>query len=563
MRSFLRRSRISAATCALIIAVAVLSPRAAGPPASHVPRLIVLLVVDQMRGDYVDRFEHQWTAGLHRLVTQGAWFRQARYPYYNTITCAGHASISTGDFPAVHGMVLNAWWDRGAHKMVNCADDDSATSISYGKPVKTEGESVMHLRTTTLADELSAQLEPAGRTIAFSLKARSAATLGGHRPAAVAWFDDSGTWVTSSAFAKAPVVDVANFIKRNPVERDFGKVWDRALPKDAYAYEDPAVGVRETRGMTTTFPHALKGGSASPDRGFYDQWQSSPYADEYLAHMSLDVADRLKLGKGASTDMLAIGFSTLDKVGHDFGPNSHEIQDILIRLDRTLGELLTGLDRLVGAGNYTLALSADHGVAPIPERLQSQGIDAGRVSAAALVRRVEETLSNAFGPGHYVDQFLYTDLYLAPGVYEKLRDQPSALRSVRDAIRSLPGIQDVYTRDELVANRFDDDPMGRRFAHSYYPGRSGDLLVMVRPYWMVQAVGTTHGTGYDYDTLVPVILMGKGIVGGEYLTTSSPIDIAPTLAFLAGVTLPRPSGRVLAEALAAPDKAIASHQNHW
>jgi predicted AlkP superfamily pyrophosphatase or phosphodiesterase len=275
--------------------------------------------------------------------------------------------------------------------------------------------------------------------------------------------------------------------------------------------------------------------------------------------MGLDVAEHLRLGKAASTDMLAIGFSTLDKVGHDFGPNSHEIQDIMIRLDRTLGEFLTGLDRLVGAGNYTLALSADHGVAPIPERSQREGIDAGRVFAATLLRKVEETLSNAFGPGHYVDQFLYTDLYLAPGVYEKLRDQPSALRSVRDAIRSLPGIQDVYTRDELVANRFDDDPMGRRFAHSYYPGRSGDLLVMVRPYWMVQAAGTTHGTGYDYDTHVPVMLMGKGIVQGEFLTAASPIDIAPTLAFLAGVTLPRPSGRVLAEALTAPDKAVASH----
>src|SRR5205809_2026835 len=153
------------------------------------PKLIVLLAVDQMRADYIDRFEQQWSHGLKRLVTQGAWFRQAEYPYYNTVTCAGHSSIGTGTIPAVHGMILNNWWDRETRKLVYCTGDDSAKTISYGKPVATAGESPARLRTTTLADELRTQLSPAARVIGFSLKARSVVMLSGRRPSAVAWFD--------------------------------------------------------------------------------------------------------------------------------------------------------------------------------------------------------------------------------------------------------------------------------------------------------------------------------------------------------------------------------------
>ena len=157
---------------------------ASQPTASHggAPKLIVLLVVDQFRGDYVGRFQHQWTRGLHRLVSEGAWFRQARYPYYNTVTCAGHATVSTGSIPAVHGMILNEWWDRATNATVTCTQDPTATTISYGGPVAAGGESLARLRTTTLADELQAQLSPRARVIAFSLKARSAMTLAGRHP---------------------------------------------------------------------------------------------------------------------------------------------------------------------------------------------------------------------------------------------------------------------------------------------------------------------------------------------------------------------------------------------
>jgi len=525
------------------------------PSGDRAPKLIVLIAVDQMRGDYVERFQHQWTHGLHRLVSQGAWFRQATYPYANTVTCAGHSTIGTGTIPSVHGMILNAWWDRASRKTVNCVDDETASTISYGKPVPTIGESLATLRTTTLADELRAQLSPSGRVIGFSLKARSVITLSGRRPAAVAWFDDLGTWVTSSAFSKAAVPEIADFIARNPVERDFGRTWDRALPRDAYLFDDPALGVHPTKGMTNALPHLLKGTAVEPDQQFYDQWQTSPMIDDYIARMALDVAERLKIGKTPTTDMIALSFSALDKVGHDFGPHSHEVQDVMIRLDRTLGDFFAGLDRLIGLDNYTVAFSADHGVAPFPERSLAEGLDAGRVMPAAFTGQVEKILGEALGPGTWVDRFLHTDFYLAPGAYDKLIAQPSALERVRTAIRALPGIRDVYTRDDLIADRFDDDPMGRKIAHSFLAARSGDLVVSVKPYWIIQATGTTHGTAFGYDAHVPLILMGKGIVRGEYLAPAEPTDIAPTLAFLASVTLPNVRGRVLTEALASNPQA--------
>ena len=266
--------------------------------------------------------------------------------------------------------------------------------------------------------------------------------------------------------------------------------------------------------------------------------------------MALDVAERLKIGGTSSTDMIAISFSALDKVGHEFGPQSHEIQDVLIRLDRTIGDLLAGIDRLVGRDGYTVALTADHGVAPFPERQVAEGLNAGRWTPAAITAEVERILTSALGPGPWVDRFVHTEFYLVPGGYEKLRARPGAWEQIRSALRNLAGIREAYTRDELAADRFDDDPIGRTIAHGFYAPRSGDLVVSVKPYWIIQTNGATHGTAYGYDAHVPLLLMGKGITRGEYLAPAEPTDVAPTLAFLAGVTLPLASGRVLSEAIA-------------
>ena len=506
-------------------------------------------MVDQMRGDYVDRLRGQWTGGLQRLLTSGAWFRQADYPYFETVTCAGHATVGTGTLPSTHGMVMNSWWDRMRNVEVPCTEDRTVAPVSYGKAVSGPGDSAAALRVSTLADELRAQLNPASRVVAFSLKARAAIPMAGHRPDAVVWFDDSGGFVTSTAFTTTPVPAVEDFIRRHPVENDIGKTWERTLPASAYAYENPAVGAHVPDGMSASFPHRLSGTTRAPDLGFYDRWQASPFSDEYLARMALDVARTLHLGQTASTDVIAVSFSALDKVGHDYGPESAEIQDVLVQLDRTIGTFLSELDRLVGSDNYVVALSADHGVAPLPERLKTRGIDGGRIDPRRLEQVTDAALREAFGPGKYVSQILNGEIYLAAGVLDRLTPRAGVLRALRRSLRAIPGVQDVLTRQYLAGHVFEDDEIGRRLAHSFDAERSGDLFVIPRPYWTIRDTGTGHGSAYTYDTRVPILMMGRDIARGEYLTPASPADIAPTLAFLSGVTLPRTEGRILTEAL--------------
>ena len=529
-----QRSRaIGLATIALALTVTVQAqPRP--------PKLLVIIAVDQMRGDYIDRFQHQWTGGLKRLVTEGAWFRQADYPYFNTITCAGHASISTGTVPAVHGMVLNEWWDAAEKRVVSCTEDESHGYVSYGAPVKGPGHSAARLLAPTLADELRLQNPGAPRVVTIAMKARSAINLAGHRPDVVTWLDDSGSWVTSTAFAKAPVPFVAEYLRAHPIPAELGRVWDRALPKDQYLYEPSTVGVRAPKIGSMSFPHPIAS---------REGWESSPLSDAYTVGMAIAAVDALKLGRGPGTDFLGISFAALDKVGHDFGPHSHEVQDILINLDRQLGLLLARLDRDLGPEGYTVALSADHGVAPNPEQVNELGFEAGRIDVKKLTAALDDVLAGELGPGKYVATIQHTDIYFQPGVYQRLVENPDVLEAAMAVVRRTPGVWRVYRRETLLAGDNDLDPITRAAARSYFDGRSGDLVLLPRAYWITSSSTTTHGTGHRYDTRVPVVLFGHGIRPGQYLQPASPIDIAPTLAFLSSVTLSDPMGRVLVEAL--------------
>jgi predicted AlkP superfamily pyrophosphatase or phosphodiesterase len=549
-------SRPPAIVLSLLVFAAVWPSGApAGPappldPHGGAPRLLVLLVVDQMREDYIARFEHQWTDGLRRLLDEGARFRQAAYPFFNTVTCAGHATIGTGGVPASHGMVLNAWWDRATRQMASCTHDPAATTVVYGSGRSTAGHSAHRLRMPTLADELRAQLPTPSRVVSVSLKARSAIALAGQRADAAIWFDDAAaSFATSSAFADRPVPFMAQFLARQPVETDFGKVWERSLPPDAYLFEPTPEGRTMVEGWPA-FPHALRGAGHAPDRLFYEQWQRSPFSDEYLAGLAVAAVEALDLGRAPGTHLLGVAFSALDKLGHDLGPDSHEVQDLLVRLDRTTGRLLDELDRMVGRGRYTVALSSDHGVAPVPEQMARQGFDAGRIDLQSVVKEVERALGEILGPGRHVERLVYTDLYLTPGAAARLGSDERARHAVLAAARRTEGVWRTYWSEDLLAGRFGDDAVARAAALSQYPGRSGDIILLPRPYWLSSAAATTHGTGHGYDTRVPVILYGQGIRPGEYVEPVTPADIAPTLALLARVTLAQPYGRVLTEALA-------------
>ncbi len=541
-------------------------PAATSPRVPAKPKLVVLLVVDQMRGDYVDKFLGQWTGGLKRLVEEGAWFRDAAFPYAATETCVGHATISTGAFPATHGMVANAWWDRKEQKMVTCtADPDpSVKNTGYAGATPKGADTAWRLAVPSFAEELKFQTSETTRIVTFSLKARAAITMAGHKADAATWFD-GGAWVTSSPYGTQPFIEEQ--AKSHPAKADFGKTWSLSLPESAYWYGEKALGAVPPDGWDLTFPHPLRGkmGVGEPDGAFYEQWASSPYADTALTELAEKAVDALNLGKAAGTDFLAVSYSSVDYVGHEFGPRSREIQDILVRLDKDLGDLFAHLDQKVGRGNYVVALSADHGVVPIPEDMQKTGADAGVLHLPELQERIEKAVEPFNYAKPAVARISGSDIYFAPGVYDKLQQDHAALQVVLDAALAQPGVAAVYRAEELRDRPATQSPVHRAMANSYFPGRSGDLFILPKPYWLLdgtptgkqRSYGTGHGVPYNYDQHVPVLLMGFGIQPGQYFQPITPADIAPTLAALCGITLSSRDGHVLAEALKRPASTSA------
>lgn len=528
------------------------------------PKLVVVLVVDQMRGDYIDKFLGQWNGGLRRLVEEGAWFRDAAYPYAANETCVGHSTISTGAFPATHGMIANAWWNRESQKMVTCTSDPDAKNIGYAGATVKGGDTAVRMQVPAFAEELKFQGGSGTRVVTFSLKARSAITLAGHKADSATWFDSSeGAWATSSAYGTMPFVE--DYAKAHPAKEDYGKTWSLSLPEPAYLYGEKALGAVAPDGWELSFPHPLRGkaDSTSADTAFYEQWSSSPFADTALTHLAEAAVDKLGLGKGSGTDYLGVGYSTPDYVGHAFGPRSREIQDVLIRLDQDLSELFGFLDKSVGRGNYVVALSADHGVVPIPEDMEQTGADAGLLHLPEVQDRVEKALEPLNYPKPSVARITGSDIYFATGVYDRLKGDTSAMKAVLAAVKGVPGVLGVFSAEELANRPATHDPLREAMANSYSPARSGDLFIVPKAYWLMDSTptgqtrryGTGHGTPWNYDQHVPIIFMGFGIKPGEYHGLVTPADIAPTLASLCGITLAPPDGRVLEDALATQSSA--------
>lgn len=527
------RSLAAAALLALLGSTA----RADYPPKLP-PKLIVLLVVDQLRADYADRYGQQWKSGLRRLYDQGAELRNARYPFLATITCPGHFTIATGTHPHRHGMILNTWYDRARKKVIDCTDDPAAPLLAYppAPAPLPDGESARNLLVPTLADEMTAQLPEPPRVAAFSLKARSSVGLAGHGTGVVLWFD-GGSWMTSRAFAPEPTPWVSRFVAANPVS--VKRSWVRVLPEAAYLDEDDGKGENASSGWTRTFPHVLEDPAAP-----FARWPYSPDAGDYLGALARAALTEMKLGQGPGTDLLAISFSNTDLAGHKFGPRSHEVQDSLVRLDATIGALLDALDRQVG--NYVLAMTADHGVAPIPE----QTPDGGRLLLPRVKEAVNAAIARELGPGTHVVEAVANDLYLADGVRDRLAARRGAMARVLAALRKLPGVADAFDGAQLTNVAKVKGRTRRAAALSYHAGRSGDLVMVPAPNWVVGELGTNHGSTNDYDQHVPVIFFGKGIRPGKYRQAITPADVAPTLGSLVGVKMPRAEGKVIRAVLA-------------
>jgi hypothetical protein len=498
-----------------------------------------------MRADYLTILDRHWRSGFRTLLTEGAVFERAEYPYLTTVTCASHATIATGTFPRTHGIAGNTWWDRDARRLVDCTIDPrpSGAHVSYGRPVE-QGNSAHLLRVRTLGDELRSQ-RPGARVVSISLKPDTAVMLAGHGGDVVTWFDQgTASFLTSRAYAPRTVPQLADFLAKNPLTRDMSGTWTLREPAEAYVFPDASQGQRPAAGRDGLFPHAI-GGPNGPDQRSPRLWADSPRSDLYLARMAMSLVDSLRLGADDSPDLLAIGFSALDYLGHQFGPYSREVEEILVNLDFTLGELIADLDRRVGRSNYVLALSADHGVSPA----FSPATGAGRVIAEEIKEQLEELLRSRWGPPQASEYVGVRGpyLYFETGVESRLRADRALWQRVISTLEDMRGIERVIPVSEL--SPASDDRVVRAAALSYVPGRGGDLVLITEPNWLIVGRNVTaaasHGTNHDYDTHVPVLLFGGPVRADRVDDPATPADIAPTLASLAGISMPSAEGRVL------------------
>ena len=541
----------------------VLALRAAEGPPPAKPALVVVLTIDQFRGDYLARFrEHLVPGGLKLLVDEGANFVDCRYRHAVTKTAAGHAVVLTGVHANVHGIINNAWIDRETLKRVNCVDDDSVQILGQADdrggarlPGATVpiGASPRRLNATTVGDELKLTHGGRSKIIGISSKDRSAILLAGKLADAAYWMD-KGRIVTSTHYMKELPAWVRAFNDAGRVDSFFGKTWERLLPPEAYdALQGPddVPGESTDFSMGRTFPKRINGGTEKISSAYYEAFENSPFKSEVLVDFARLVVEHENLGGRGVTDMLCLSFSANDTVGHNYGPDSHEVMDITLRTDRMIADLFSFLDRRIGLKNCTIVLTADHGVAPIPERLKalSGNFSAGRVDNVRLLKTCEAALDRAFGALSDGRHWLLIDesnlLFLRDVLKEKNVSQPVAEKVVRDALLTIDFVEAAFTRTEMEEGNV-SGPYAAATLLSFNRARSGDVYYQMKPYWVDRKTGTNHGSPYNYDTHVPLVWYGVGVKPGTYTERVSVDDIAPTLANLLSIIRPPLSeGRVL------------------
>lgn len=520
------------------------------------PKLVVGVVVDQMRVDYIYRYWNNFgEGGFKRLIGDGAFLRDAHYTYVPTITGPGHASIYTGSVPAYHGIVANERYDRASGKMLYCVKDTTVQGV--GSP--TAQSSPSQLLATTLADEIERRTDRQGKTIGVALKDRSSVLPIGRTGDAAYWFSSNGSFVSSTWYMKELPKWVNDFNARELAKNYLAQKWEPVLPIEKYHQVLPDGNPYEqelTGGAGNAFPYDLATLSKGP--AGLTLITATPWGNTLTTDMALAALEGEQMGKDNITDLLAISYSSTDILGHKMGPRAVEIEDMYIRLDRELARLLTELDKSVGAGKYTLFLTADHGVVDVPAYLKDLRGSAGYVDAAAFKKAINDGLKEKGG----LDSVLYVgdgEVFLSwrdgrpPDMDKRMR----GCGVVHDVLREDPAIASIRfgSISDILASSTDEQINAMR--NGYMSERCGDVQYTLKPgYFEAEGVfaskGTTHSAGWNYDTHVPVLLFGQGIAKGEVVRRTAVADIIPTIVMIVGCALPDAAvGEPVKEALQA------------
>ncbi len=552
-------------------------------------KLAVLVVFDQMRGDYLEKWRGLFgQGGFARLQSEGAWFTHCYYPYATTTTGPGHSSMLTGTCGDRHGIINNSWYDIKEGAVVTCAgsnryklvpsppavapDPKATKDTKDSKSKPKEVGNPERLLAETVGDVLRFS-HPNSKIFGFSLKDRSAVLPLGKHPHGAYWFDER--FVTSNYYADGvhPWVESFNNLSSSGnlegANRWFGKDWTPVLAgNECFEWLDPVVrigtGQSAKDSQEPAFRHPNTGGKIKPGKEYYEHLANSPFGNDLLLELAMSCVTSEQLGKHNTPDLLVVSFSSNDLIGHAWGPDSPEVLDVSVRSDAIMANLLSFLDAQVGKDQYLLAITADHGICPLVEVSKERKIlDAERVDLKEMQQAIETHLTKCFGSSgngkesgkkrRWIEAFgepaSFPWLYFNKTLLESVgRTREEAARATSEFLATHPNVGRAFTRADLEKDFPGNDMIGRRVQRSYYPDRSGDLYILLKPYCLpmegsrkvasMKTLGTTHGTPYNYDTHVPLLVYGPGINGGVRTEPIAPQATAAIFSRWLGLRLP-------------------------
>ena len=514
------------------------------------PKLIVGIVVDQMRWDYLYRYYDRYAAngGFKRLLNQGFSCENTFIPYTPTVTAPGHTSIYTGSVPAIHGIAGNLWWDNAEQRDVYCTEDKSVKTVGSGTNMGLQ--SPKNLLVTTICDELRLATNFQSKVIGIAIKDRGGILPAGHSANAAYWYDSQeGSWITSTYYMNDLPQWVKDLNAKKIVDKYYEQGWNTMYPVNTYTQSTADEKAYEAKGIGTGFPYDLKKYIGKN----YGAILTTPYGNTFTVEMAKAAIEGEKLGADAITDFLAVSFSSTDYIGHGYGPNSIEQEDDFYRFDKDLGDFLNYLDSKIGQGQYTIFLSADHGVAQVPAFMKENKLPGGNFNEAAVVEQLNKELKDKFGQTGLAIHFANYQLILNNNLINSER------KLKRDEIVEV--VISFLSKQEGVLKAFDLQQLGttalpekirEMIANGYYPPRAGDVMVILKPNYIENftGTGTTHGMWNPYDAHIPLLWYGWGIKTGKTNRETYMTDIAPTLAAILHIQMPSGCiGKVITEVM--------------
>ncbi|SCB84812.1 Predicted pyrophosphatase or phosphodiesterase, AlkP superfamily [Chitinophaga costaii] len=507
------------------------------------PKLVIGIVVDQMRWDYLYRFANRYSqGGFRRLTGQGFSCENTLINYTPTITACGHSCVYTGSVPAIHGIVGNTWYDTALNRKMYCAEDSTVSGV--GSNNKAGKMSPRNLLVTTIGDELRLANKES-KVIGVALKDRGAIMPAGHMAQAAYWYDPgAGKWISSTYYMNELPAWVNQFNDQKYPEQYLKQPWTTLYPLESYTLsteDDKPYEGRFPNTVNSSFPHTFKTPLANI--------ASTPYGNTMTLEFAKQALVNYQLGKGKVTDLLTVSLSATDYVGHQFGPNSIEAEDTYLRLDKDLGDFFNYLDATLGKGNYLLFLTADHGVAHVPGFLAENNIPAGSWSDKDLSVKINSLVQAAFG---IKDVVVSTDNYQFwlnhAAIQQAGKNEKEVIDFITASLKRMPPIADALNLHELGSEAL-LEPMRTMVINGYNKKRGGDIQLIPQPGWVNGGItGTTHGIWNPYDAHIPLVFMGWGIHPGHTNRLVGMTDIAPTIAALLHVQMPSGNiGKVVEE----------------